>query len=109
MQKWESQVKKGMLDFIILLCLSKKEFYGYELIKETKALAELEISEGTIYPLLNRLRREGQITSRWVEMDAGIPRKYYRLTAKGRHLLAEMKTSWQRFSVSLASLVGEDS
>ena len=55
---WESQVRKGMLDFIILLCLQKREFYGYELIKLIKKASELDISEGTIYPLLNRLKRK---------------------------------------------------
>ena len=97
-----------MLDFIVLLCLEKQEYYGYELVRATKARAELDISEGTIYPLLNRLKSEGLIGSRWVEMEAGIPRKYYRLTAKGQSLLAEMKASWQRLRESLERLAEED-
>jgi PadR family transcriptional regulator PadR len=106
--KWESQVRKGMLDFIVLLCLEKQEYYGYELVRATKTTAELDISEGTIYPLLNRLKNEGLITSRWVEMEAGIPRKYYRLTAKGRSLLPEMKASWQQLGVSLHRLMEDN-
>jgi PadR family transcriptional regulator PadR len=106
-RKWESQVRKGSLDFLILLFLCKKEYYGYELIKVIKETAELEISEGTIYPLLNRLKKEGLIASHWLEMDAGIPRKYYQITEKGTSALREMKLSWQQFSASLGSLMEE--
>ena len=106
--KWESQVRKGMLDFIVLLCLEKQEHYGYELVRAAKTTAELDISEGTIYPLLNRLKSEGLIASRWVEMEAGVPRKYYKLTARGRGLLPEMKASWRQLSVSLERLMEDD-
>jgi|APLow6443716910_1056828.scaffolds.fasta_scaffold381860_1 PadR family transcriptional regulator PadR len=104
---WESQVRKGMLDFIILLCLQKREYYGYELIKAIKAAAELDISEGTIYPLLNRLKNEDLISSRWEEKDSGLPRKYYGVTDKGRAALAEAKKSWLTFNASLARLMEE--
>ena len=63
-RRWESQVKKGLLGFIILSYLSKQEFYGYELISEIKKFTTLNIAEGTIYPLLNRLKKEGLIASR---------------------------------------------
>jgi PadR family transcriptional regulator, regulatory protein PadR len=104
---WESQVRKGMLDFIILLCLQKREYYGYELIKAIKAAAELDISEGTIYPLLNRLKNEDLISSRWEEKDSGLPRKYYGITDKGRSALAEAKRSWLSFNASLERLMEE--
>lgn len=104
---WESQVRKGMLDFIILLCLQKKEYYGYELIKAIKAAAELDISEGTIYPLLNRLKKEGLISSRWEEKESGIPRKYYVLMEKGRSALADIKRSWLSFNKSLERFMEE--
>jgi len=104
---WESQVRKGMLDFIILLCLRKREYYGYELIKEIKSAAEIEISEGTIYPLLNRLKKDGLVTSRWEEKDSGLPRKYYGLTDKGRAALAEAGKSWRTFNASLERFMEE--
>jgi PadR family transcriptional regulator PadR len=104
---WESQVRKGMLDFIILLCLRKREFYGYDLIKAIKAAAELDISEGTIYPLLSRLKNEGLISSRWEEKESGIPRKYYAITEKGRAALADIKRSWLSFNASLERLMEE--
>jgi len=105
---WESQVRKGMLDFIILLCLRKREYYGYELIKTIKAASELEISEGTIYPLLNRLKKEDLVTSRWEEKESGMSRKYYGITAKGRAALAEVKNSWLKLNASLALFIEEE-
>lgn len=106
-RKWESQVRKGALDFLILLFLSKKEYYGYELIKVVKETTRLEISEGTIYPLLNRLKKEALITSRWLEMDSGLPRKYYQITEKGVLALKEMNRSWRQFTASLHGLLEE--
>ncbi len=105
--KWESQVRKGMLDFIILICLANREFYGYELIKRIKDIAEINVSEGTIYPLLNRLKKEGLIISRWVEMESGIPRKYYKITARGENILSGMKEAWKKFSLSIDQLMEE--
>jgi len=105
--KWESQVRKGMLDLIILICLSKQEFYGYELIKRIKEITEMNISEGTIYPLLNRLKKEDNISSRWVEMETGIPRKYYHITSSGREVLARMKQGWEEFTKSISQLMEE--
>ena len=105
--KWESQVRKGMLDFIILMCLAKREFYGYELIKRIKDIAEINVSEGTIYPLLNRLKKDGLITSKWVEMESGIPRKYYKITVRGEKILSGMKEAWEKFSLSIDQFMEE--
>jgi PadR family transcriptional regulator PadR len=105
--KWESQVRKGMLDFIILICLEKREFYGYELIKAIKDTTEINVSEGTIYPLLNRLKNDEFITCKWVEMETGIPRKYYQLTPGGKKLLIDMKRSWKQFSSAVQQLMEE--
>jgi PadR family transcriptional regulator PadR len=102
--KWESQVKKGMLEFIILIFLSKREFYGYELIKTIKDIAEINVTEGTIYPLLNRLKKDKLITSRWMEMETSIPRKYYQITDTGETILSGMKAAWEKFSRSIDQL-----
>ncbi len=103
--RWESQVKKGLLEFIILSYLKLKEYYGYELINEIKKITTLNIAEGTIYPLLNRLKKEGLVSSRWVEMETGIPRKYYKITRLGRDILNKMKVSWDELNASLKSLI----
>ncbi len=108
LSNWESQIRKGTLDFIILLCLQRQEQYGYEMIKTIKSVAGMNISEGTIYPLLNRLKKDDLITSRWVEMETGIPRKYYKITEKGLQTLKDMKESWSQFTASLNRLSEEE-
>ena len=102
---WESQVRKGVLELVILLHLSRREMYGYELIRTIKEGAELNLSEGTIYPLLNRLQKEGLIDSRWAEMDTGKPRKYYKLTQLGSDYLPAMKDAWWSFSQSIGDML----
>lgn len=92
--KWQSQVKKGVLEYVILLTLKRKSYYGYELIQDVKQYTLLELAEGTIYPLLNRLKDEGLLESKWVEMEAGIPRKYYAITSKGKKRVEQMREFW---------------
>lgn len=92
--KWQSQVKKGTLSFIVLLVLRDNELYGYELIEKIKAITNIEIAEGTLYPLMNRLKTGNLLQSKWVEQETGIPRKYYFLTEIGLQTLEEMKIQW---------------
>ncbi|MFA8449309.1 MAG: PadR family transcriptional regulator [Bacteroidales bacterium] len=89
--KWQSQIKKGLLEYIIMQILKDKPFYGYELISEIKHITSLDIAEGTIYPLLNRLKKEELVFSEWIEMETGIPRKYYKITEKGLGNLMSMQ------------------
>jgi len=93
-QNWFSQVKKGTLSYIILNILNEKEYYGYELVQEIKAHTTIDVAEGTLYPLLNRLKTDGIVESKWVEQESGIPRKYYTLTTSGKATLNEMKKMW---------------
>lgn len=104
-QKWDSQVRKGVLEFIILLMLAGKKRYGYELITDLKARTNYDIAEGTIYPLLNRLKSDGLVESSWEEMEIGIPRKYYKLTPQGKKTLGEMKNYWSTLSLNIQSLI----
>lgn len=92
--KWSAQVKKGVLSFIVLNILKRKEYYGYELIEEIRKVTEIEIAEGTLYPLLIRLKNEELVSYVWVEQETGIPRKYYKLTQKGEDTLLEMREYW---------------
>lgn len=103
--KWESQVRKGVFDFVILLCIEEEAFYGYELMRRIKDIAKIDVAEGTIYPLLNRLAKEGLVTSKWVEKESGMPRKYYQITTQGRRVLAGMKLSWRDFCISIDQLL----
>lgn len=102
--KWMSQVKKGTLTFIILSVLKDKEFYGYELIEEVKKHTDIEIAEGTLYPLMNRLKKEELVSSNWVEQESGIPRKYYSITNTGNETLMQMRKYWSNLENSIKKI-----
>jgi PadR family transcriptional regulator PadR len=101
---WVSQVKKGALTYIIIKLLYKKRYYGYELLKDIKALLNIEVTDGTIYPLLNRLHKEGLLSHEWVEQDSGIPRKYYTLTKKGKETSVQISEFWASLIKSISKL-----
>jgi PadR family transcriptional regulator PadR len=103
--KWKSQVKKGTLSFIVLNVLQNNEYYGYELIENIKKQTAIEIAEGTLYPLMNRLKKEGLATSKWVEQESGIPRKYYNLTKEGEKTLIEMREYWKDLEKSIKKII----
>ena len=94
---WRSQLKRGTLEFCILLMIQKGECYGYELISSLEGWPILSAKESTIYPLLRRLLKEGLLASYWRDSAEGLPpRKYYALTDKGRDCLSAMRSSGQR-------------
>jgi PadR family transcriptional regulator len=101
---WQSQLRKGVLEYVLLLLLEREELYGYALIKQLKLSAGLEISEGTVYPILNRLQKEGRVNARWIERDSGVPRKYYQLTDVGRSSLQEMESEWDELTGRITTL-----
>lgn len=103
--KWISQVKKGTLSFIVLNVLkSGKAYYGYDLINEIKKITEIEIAEGTLYPLMNRLKDEKLIISEWVEQESGIPRKYYSITLEGKNTVTKMEEYWHNLNHSVLKI-----
>lgn len=102
---WKSQVKKGTLTFIILNVLKNNEYYGYELIEQIRKHTEIEIAEGTLYPLMNRLKTEDLVESKWVEQETGIPRKYYSLTDAGIETLAQMNIYWANLEKSIKKII----
>lgn len=106
MDKWEVQLRKGCLELAVLASLWQGRLYGLEILRRLEQGSALAIAEGTVYPLLNRLKQEGLLDSEWVEADAGHPRKYYRLTAAGRRRAQAMAQSWARFSAELDQLLG---
>jgi PadR family transcriptional regulator PadR len=103
--KWEVQLRKGCLELAILAVLWSDRLYGLEIMRRLADGSGLVVPEGTVYPLLSRLKAEGLLSSEWVEADAGHPRKYYRLTASGRRRVTEMARFWQSFSASLDDLL----
>jgi PadR family transcriptional regulator PadR len=84
LENWEAQIRKGWLDVAILATLWRGRLYGLEILRELESRSDLVITEGTVYPLLTRLRKEGLIEGKWEESDSGHPRRYYKLTAAGR-------------------------
>src|SRR3974390_2850499 len=82
--RWEAQLRKGALEMAALASLWGGRLYGLEIIRFLEGESQLVLAEGTIYPILNRLRAEGLLTSEWVEAEAGHPRKYYSLPQAGR-------------------------
>lgn len=103
--KWETQLRKGGLGLAVLATLWTGRLYGLEMLRRLEANAGLSVPEGTIYPLLNRLKSEGLVTSEWVEADAGHPRKYYSLTERGRGRVREMAGAWKSFARGLERLL----
>lgn len=102
---WESQVRKGWLELAILASLWSERLYGLDILRRLEADSELVVAEGTIYPILNRLKRDGLIDSKWVESEAGHPRKYYWLTAAGRRRTMAMARHASGFLARIQSLL----
>ena len=101
LQKWKSQIKRGTLSFIVMNELRTNELYGYELIENIKIRTDIEVAEGTLYPLMNRLKQESLLDSKWVEQESGIPRKYYFLTRKGKSMLNKMQSYWEELEQAM--------
>jgi PadR family transcriptional regulator PadR len=103
--RWEAQLRKGALEMAALACLWDGRLYGLEIIRFLESSSRLVLAEGTIYPILNRLKVEGLLTSEWVEAEAGHPRKYYSLTEAGRQRLGVMAEAWSGFSRGMSRLL----
>lgn len=103
--KWEVQLRKGTLELAILAALWTGKLYGLEILRRLESASDLVISEGTVYPLLTRLKALGLLTSQWVESDAGHPRKYYELTAEGRRRAIQMTALWIRFANTMNRVI----
>lgn len=103
----KSQMRKGMLEFCILLILRHGPAYASEIIKRLKQ-AHLIVVEGTLYPLLTRLKNDGLLTYQWKESTAGPPRKYYEMTDIGRQFLSQLTASWQELESTVNHLSNDN-
>lgn len=90
---WESQIKKGILDYLVLACLTNKPLYGHQILAYLKDSHNLDVAEGTLYPKLKRMKAEGLLLSEWrnQENDLGTPVKFYYMTGQGKQLFNDMK------------------
>ena len=99
----KSQMRKGMLEYCILLLLSRRASYAIDIITKLKE-AELIVVEGTLYPLLTRLKKDGLLSYEWQESTQGPPRKYYTLTPDGQAFLNELDTAWNELAYTVSVL-----
>ena len=106
-----AQLRRGVLEYCVLALLRAEQLYSVELVHRLSAGSGLVVSEGTLYPLLSRLRREGRVVTVWQESSSGPPRRYYALTEAGADALAGFTTDWRAFTSAVNSLLdpGEDS
>jgi PadR family transcriptional regulator PadR len=103
----ERELKRGSLELIVLHLLSPGERYGYEIVTTLTEQTDgaLEVSDGTLYPVLYRLERAGFVAVRWETPERGVPRKYYRLTPEGLEELARLTHEWTSFARAMARLL----
>ncbi|MCX6131306.1 MAG: PadR family transcriptional regulator [Proteobacteria bacterium] len=100
-----TQLKKGSLELCVLAVLSQADRYGYELVEMVSR--HIDITEGTIYPLLRRCLNDGWFETYLKESDQGPPRKYYRMTIKGAEVYQEMRKEWDQFARAMQNLLQE--
>ena len=105
LENWLEQLRRGTLELAVFLSVAGGPRYGLEIIRHLEELTDLVVTEGTVYPILARLAREGLLADEWVRDEAPHARKYYRLTDKGRRTLDHMVAHWTAFSDKIARLI----
>jgi PadR family transcriptional regulator PadR len=103
-----AQMRRGTLQYCVLALLASEERYGFDLVRGLADVDGMVTSEGTIYPLLSRLRRDGLVESSWRESPSGPPRRYYRATSSGHAALDDFRREWSRFRDAVDMFVGEE-
>lgn len=103
----KSQMRKGMLEYCVMLLLRHQPLYAADIITRLKN-ANMIVVEGTLYPLLNRLKKDALLKYEWQESTQGPPRKYYALTDEGLYLLQQLDASWQELSLTVRILQGQN-
>ena len=106
-QNTQSQMRKGVLEFCILSIIRQGEVYPSDIVDKMKN-ANLHILEGTLYPLLTRLKNAGYLTYRWVESNSGPPRKYFLMTEQGLAFYAELERTWNELADAVQTLTSPD-
>lgn len=108
LDKWKSQLVRGILEYCILLMLDRKSCYGYEILQELSKYPIIASTESTVYPLLRRLQKENYLKSVWKDSAEGLPpRKYYALTTEGEAYLNAMNEEWEHLLSAIHDLKGE--
>jgi PadR family transcriptional regulator PadR len=104
-----TQMRKGALEHCVLALLTSEPRYAFEVVKRLAEVEGMLVTEGTIYPLLSRLRKDGMVQSRWRESADGPPRRYYEITGEGRRALESFRSQWSVFRTAVDTLLqGQD-
>ena len=103
-ENWTTQLRKGLLELAILNSLGAGPLYGYDIVRRLGDVDSLVITEGTVYPILSRLRNEKYVETYIEESSSGPPRKYYRLTPRGRDELKRMNQHWEQLQDAMGTL-----
>lgn len=107
-EKYEKQMKKGILEMLVLKLVCEEPKYGYQIIQEMKEKSEntFLLKDGTLYPILYRLEDDGFVISEWSESEGKqVPRKYYRITEQGQQALDNIETVWRRISIGVLKIL----
>jgi PadR family transcriptional regulator PadR len=107
MDRWITQLRKGMLEYLTLNILNRHESYGYEIIQELNTFEGMDVSESTVYPILARLNKDGLARVRKAPSPGGPPRRYYSLTPHGRTRVAEMNRYWDLLDQAIQEIRSE--
>lgn len=108
LENTQVQMRKGILEFCILHIIARGEVYASDMLEELTS-AKIMVVEGTLYPLLTRLRKAGLVEYKWVESNSGPPRKYYTMTEKGHQFLESLDTTWQQLVKSTSQIISKQS
>jgi PadR family transcriptional regulator, regulatory protein PadR len=103
--RWQVQLRKGTLELVVLAALKGDSVYGLDLLRRLQEFPTTAIGEGTLYPLLDRLKREGLLDAKWVQDGDSRPRKYYQLTAQGLQRLSHVSAYWQQSARDIGQLL----
>src|SRR5262245_29410985 len=108
-RSFDRELRRGSLELVVLHLLSSGEAYGYEIVAKLaeRTAGALDVTDGTLYPVLYRLEAAGYVTVRWETPQRGVPRKYYRLTQTGRAELERMTREWTAFADAMTRLIGQ--
>lgn len=106
MDRWQIQLRKGSLELVVLAALKGDRVYGLDLLRRLQEFPTTAISEGTLYPLLDRLKREGLLQADWVQAGDSRPRKYYQLTEQGLLQLTKLSAYWLQSAEDIGQLLG---
>ncbi|MDY0340972.1 MAG: PadR family transcriptional regulator [Coriobacteriia bacterium] len=105
---WSTQLRKGIIELMILSLVDQEQLYGYAIVRELKERGGLIAGEGTVYPVLRRLEADGLVSAAWSDEGPAGPRKYYRITQAGRTFRDRAWTEWETVAAALNDLGGKD-